>query len=166
MNDSQILEKLWTYTMPEPNTGCWIWFGASTPLGYGKVRYKGGVRIAHRVSYMVYRGDFDPKLCVCHKCDNPFCINPDHLFLGTMKDNTQDMIRKGRKNPCLGSNHKTSKLSVEQVLEIKKLIQDRPISLNKIAKLFGVTHSTITAIRDNKIWKWAKLDVKQLVNSN
>lgn len=83
--------------------GCWVWKAHKNKNGYGQfgvmLEGRNGYmvnRYAHRVSWMLYRGEIPEGLCVCHSCDNPSCVNPDHLFLGTRKDNTQDMINKGR----------------------------------------------------------------------
>jgi hypothetical protein len=78
--------------------GCWEWQGSLNRLGYGRFTNFDGRRdwLAHRLSYRLFIGEFDEELRVCHSCDNPRCVNPNHLFLGTAKDNTQDSIRKGR----------------------------------------------------------------------
>lgn len=78
---------------------CWVWTGARMPTGYGIIRYpgkKGSHTGAHRISYMLHNGNIHSGLHVLHRCDNPSCVNPSHLFLGTPKDNMQDMLRKGR----------------------------------------------------------------------
>lgn len=87
-------------TMPEPNTGCHIWLGSICALGYGRVWKDGkaGVLI-HRIAYEQFVGPVAPELKVCHRCDCPSCVNPDHLFVGTHDDNMQDMWRKGRARP-------------------------------------------------------------------
>ena len=86
--------------IPEPNSGCWLWLGSVTK-GYGKM----GVKIernlfstmyAHQVSYVLHKGEIPHGMSVCHTCDTPICVNPDHLWLGTTKDNLQDMKRKDR----------------------------------------------------------------------
>ena len=92
-----IQAKLMAYIEPEPNSGCWLWTASVRPLsGYGQLRHAGKIRFAHRVAYEAFRGRIPDGLFVCHHCDTRSCINPDHLFLGTGKDNAQDMIRKGR----------------------------------------------------------------------
>lgn len=80
--------------------GCILWKGAVTPSGYGQhIPWINNETLsAHRLAYLIHYGEFDRKLCVLHKCDNPPCVNPEHLFLGTHKENTQDMLRKGRRN--------------------------------------------------------------------
>jgi hypothetical protein len=79
-------------------TDCWEWQGGKNNVGYGLIRDEHGMRTTHRVSYELYKGNIPKNLCVLHSCDNPKCVNPEHLRLGTRKDNTQDMISKGRTN--------------------------------------------------------------------
>lgn len=84
------------WSIPEPNSGCWLWFGACNNKGYGYISKKTyGMCLAHRYAF-ASAGNDPGDLLVCHKCDNPACVNPDHMFLGTHKDNTQDMVKKGR----------------------------------------------------------------------
>lgn len=76
--------------------GCWLWVGANFPGGYGAISIKGKPQRANRMSYRMHFGEFDENLWVLHKCDNPPCVNPEHLFLGTCRDNVHDMVGKGR----------------------------------------------------------------------
>lgn len=86
--------------------GCWEWDGARNSGGYGYFSVNGKQERATKVSYFLANGQFNNDLCVCHRCDNPSCVNPAHLFLGTKKDNTQDMLVKGRgANQNKGKTH-------------------------------------------------------------
>lgn len=124
---------------------CWIWQAAKNTKGYGKFCTKRSVwEYAHRISYMLYKGDFDQKLCICHKCDNPSCVNPEHLFSGTYSDNNKDAFDKGRHlNPVMyGDKNPGSKLTEKQVKEIKKRLTkgERPKHFHQE---YGVHWATI-----------------------
>lgn len=77
-------------------SGCWEWRGAKSPKGYGRMSYKGEAQYTHRISYEVHKGPIEEGLCVCHSCDNPICVNPEHLWTGTHLENIQDRDAKGR----------------------------------------------------------------------
>lgn len=134
--------------IPEPNSGCWLWLGSETNSGYGCVRHKGKNLKAHRASWLLFRGPLKRRLSVCHKCDNPPCVNPDHLFLGTHQENMRDMVRKGRTIRLKGSAHPGAKLTELAVLAIRN---DRRRS-SIIASEYGVARRTIQAIRLREIW--------------
>jgi hypothetical protein len=87
------LEQL---SVPEPNTGCWLWTGSSSSTGYGKLSSAGKTLAAHRAAHEIFVGEIPRGMCVCHHCDTPACINPAHLFLGTYSDNAIDRLRKAR----------------------------------------------------------------------
>ena len=92
------IERFLKNVSPEPNSGCWLWAGSLHNGGYGAFSAFGESR-ANRVSYRLYKGDIPPGMFVMHKCDNPPCVNPDHLEIGTPRDNVRDMIAKNRHCP-------------------------------------------------------------------
>lgn len=98
-------DRFWAKTIPEPNTGCWLWMGSTWGGGYGQVRINRRTRFAHRVAWEVSNGPIPNGLFVLHRCDNPPCVNPAHLFLGTHQDNMDDMMRKGRKVVLTGDRN-------------------------------------------------------------
>ena len=91
-----VAERVYRRTSIDDKTDCWNWLGGKNNLGYGLIRDGDRMRTTHRVSYEANKGSIPHNLVVCHSCDNPSCVNPDHLWLGTMADNMQDMISKGR----------------------------------------------------------------------
>ena len=108
--------------------------------------------LAHRASWLIHKGEIPEGLCVCHSCDNRSCSNPDHLFLGTPKENTLDMHKKGRHRSSSGINHYNVKLTEDDVRSIKELIKQR-FSQSNISKRFNVHPGTIQNIADGKTWK-------------
>jgi hypothetical protein len=93
-------KRFWKHISPEPNTGCWLWTGTANMRGYGYGSFtinKKSVN-SHRVSFELFRGPIPIGMHVCHKCDVPLCVNPEHLFLGTRSDNQRDRVVKGRHN--------------------------------------------------------------------
>lgn len=88
--------KFHTHWIENPDNGCWEWTGGKNNVGYGMFRDGAGMRTAHRVSYELHKGKIPKGKHVCHSCDNPKCVNPDHLWVGTHQDNMQDRSRKNR----------------------------------------------------------------------
>ena len=112
-----VKERFWPKVSVGDSDECWLWTGGTNPAGYGRINVNGSAQLAHRVSYKLNKGSIPDGLCVCHTCDNPLCVNPAHLWLGTRADNNRDMGKKGRARvPGLsGSDHPNAKLSTEQV---------------------------------------------------
>jgi HNH endonuclease len=135
--------------------GCWEWQWGKNRRGYGKVvvHYKNVA--AHRLSWTVHRGQIPDGMLVCHRCDNPPCCNPDHLFLGTNADNMRDAYDKGRS--VRGERVHTVRLTEAQVLTIAQRIKDGETSAD-LAREFGVAHGTIWFIEKKRSWKylWAE----------
>lgn len=129
--------------------GCWYWTGKCTPRGYGVIEIDKRAKLVHRVMYRQYISD-PGDLSVCHKCDNPCCVNPNHLFLGTHTDNMQDMVKKGRRRPTTGEDNPKSKLTICDVMKIRSY---RGVPHSDIAYAFGVSRSTISSILTYRTWK-------------
>lgn len=130
---------------------CWEWHGQVANTGYGRVSYgKSRRMLAHRASYQIHRGSIPNGMVVCHKCDNPICVNPDHLFLGTQTDNMADKQQKGRQ--AKGEKSGPSKLTRSQVKEIRAQYQ-RGALQEDLAAQFGVVRSHISQIVNRKTWK-------------
>ena len=134
---------------PVLGTRCWVWVGSVIWSGYGLFKSKGVQRGAHRYSWLIEYGVW-PTPCCLHKCDNPPCIRPDHLFEGSNKENTADMISKGRKFVMVGEKHSNAKLTSMAVIEIRQ--QRGKLSQSKLSELYGVNQSTISRIMQGKRW--------------
>lgn len=144
------LEQRFWSNVEKCEDGCWRYRGYVTPQGYGRICRGGklGSIPAHRYSWLLHHGEApDRKLAVCHKCDNRLCVNPDHLFLGTLNDNNQDCVAKRRHS--FGSKHGSAKLTEVQVVEILSC-NSEPAAL--LAKKFSVSEDTILGIRRGELW--------------
>lgn len=142
--------KFWDRARPDGN-GCWNWTGCKDRYGYGKVRVNKRLVKAHRFAYEQAVGEVvPPGLMVCHKCDNPACVNPAHLFLGTNDENMADMSRKGR--AARGERQGRSKLTRSQVLEIRRDSR----RLDDVAADYGVSRSLVSLIRRRERWSWLR----------
>jgi hypothetical protein len=138
--------------------GCWIWKGAKLRGGYGHFRRcingKWVMFKAHRYAYEYFNGPLEKGLLVCHKCDNPECVNPEHLFKGTNKDNAEDKVKKGRH--VFGRNKKHQWLTLEVVNSIRKDHKEG-LKNSEISKKYEISPSQISRVVKNQIWKERKV---------
>lgn len=146
-----VSQRLEFYSIPEPNSGCWLWLGAHNSDGYGHLRCGAKIELAHRASWRVWRGDLQNNQVVCHRCDVPACVNPAHLFVGTQQDNIADMKNKKRSRGArlCGEKNPQAKLTENQI----KLIRLDVRAQSKIATDYGISQSAISAIQRRASWK-------------
>jgi hypothetical protein len=149
--------RLWSRVAINDKTGCWEWTGHRKTVDGSKwhgtiAAYSNHNAAVHRVVYEMLVADIPAGLCVCHHCDNPICVRPDHLFVGTMRDNVLDMFAKGRGNRPFGENSPSSKLTLRQARQIKRL-GGTGLLQREIAALCGVSESIVWSILNGKTWK-------------
>jgi DNA-binding XRE family transcriptional regulator len=149
------------------NSNCWNWTGTKDKNGYGSISVGGKKgQLTHRVSWQLYRGEIPEKTagqktCVLHKCDNPSCVNPDHLFLGSQLDNIADRDNKNRHRALRGEDNGFSKLDSGQVEEIRRLYSTKEFSQSSLARRFGVAQNTISGIVRGIAWKTDNLNYEK-----
>jgi DNA-binding XRE family transcriptional regulator len=132
--------------------GCWQWSGSKSSDGYGSFSIAHKMYGAHRISWEIHYGQIPQGKHVLHKCDTPECVNPEHLFLGTHKENMRDMFSKGRRKHARGIRNGLAKLNDIKVKEIRRLHKTGKYTQNKIAAKFKVSRQVIGAILKKKTW--------------
>ncbi len=146
LSEAEVIGRLETRSMPLTECGCILWLGCINPSSdHGTIWVNGKCKIVHRFAWEVQKGKIPDGMQVLHKCDIPFCINVDHLFLGTQIDNIKDMVAKGRQR-----SH--PKLTEDQVREIRK----SKLRNRDLVKQYGMSSGVISLIRSGKIWKRVK----------
>ena len=143
-------ERFHKQTDKNHESGCWLWIGAITSNGYGNMKIKGLQIPAHRFSYKFHYGSIPEGLCVLHKCDVRNCVNPDHLFVGTVTDNNRDCMKKGRRPAPIGERHGGTKLTEKQAKEIKY----SSLRNCELAEKYQIGRPAVTQIRNGTNWKY------------
>jgi len=153
--------RFWEKVKAGKSSECWPWISTVFNDGenYGQLRLgfmRNGEHIrykyrAHRVAYLLIHGVLPDDMCVCHTCDNPICVNPGHLFLGTNKKNIQD--RTNKKRDARGEGHGRHKLTEEQVLYLRRLRVDKNLPYSALGKMFGITTTQAGWIVRRQSWK-------------
>lgn len=149
-------EKLWSRVVKSDGDGCWEWQGHRTPFGHGQLTHRGVSLYAHRVSWELLNGPIPDGASVCHRCDNPPCVRPSHLWLGSQRDNLRDMADKGRQGLHVdpsrathGVEHHKAKLTPELVREIRSSSE----SIHALSRRMGVARPTIKAVLSGRTWR-------------
>ncbi len=159
-----IKERFWEKAKIGPPDECWEWQRCVHKPGYGRFRLYGSTEGAHRVAWMLSYGPIPPEMQVCHHCDNRRCVNPKHLFLGTVKDNVADMTSKGRAHyqkpgfhsTTTGEDNGWSKLTSDRVIEIRKAYDSGTETGVSMAERFGVSQTTISKVGRRETWRHVK----------
>lgn len=151
--DDRYRQRFYSRCEPDPNSGCWLWFGASRSGGYGRVvtPFRSA---AHRMSYLISKGKIPDGLLVRHKCDTPACVNPDHLLLGTDADNVRDRDERGRTSRHHGrkgeaNNH--SALTEQDVREIRRCCA-AGATITSVGRDFGISFQAVSKIVNRQRW--------------
>ena len=148
-------QRFWRYVLPEPNSGCWLWDGAQDAKGYGRIGRRGrgsGQAFATHLALKIDGRPVPPGYCACHRCDNPSCVNPAHLFIGTNAENLADMRAKGR--AAVGERHPSAKLSARAVAEIRaELLSGGRGTQRAVARRLGLSEQQVSKIAHGKAWR-------------
>ncbi len=147
------IADFWAHVKIAGPDECWEWTGAKMHKGYGVIRFQGKGWRAHRLAWMLTYGAIPDEMLACHTCDRVSCVNPAHLFLGTITDNNRDCIAKGRTNPQRGEEIAWSKLTEDEVREIRRLHALGGISYVALGKRFDVSETLIRHIVARKQWR-------------
>lgn len=135
-------------TFVRKSSACWEWGGVILNNGYGQISVRQKRWLAHRLSWHIFRGVIPKDKLVLHKCDNPSCVKPTHLFIGTHLDNSMDMVKKGRTNGPRGERQGRSKLTNE----IVKMIRSDERTQAQIANSFRISCGHVSEIKSGKVW--------------
>ena len=151
MKTIQNIESFMSKIQIDPVSNCWNWEGYIEKNGYGHASYKNKTIRAHRLSYILFKNDINPDLVLCHSCNNRKCVNPDHLRQDTRSSNAIDMV--------YAKNQMQQKLSVDEVIEIKKALKHYyKGQVNDLAHFYKVNHRTISGIKTGKRWSHVEVD--------
>ena len=149
-----VVDRFDSKWIPVTECGCHLWTAATNKAGYGKFSTSNGKwNLAHRIAYERVNGKIPDGFLVCHKCDTPSCVNPEHLFIGTYNDNNKDRELKNRGRQQSGEKHGRSKLTANEVVQLRELVASGEMSSYAASKKFGINSKTAHDIVSGKLWK-------------
>ena len=148
-----VKNRFFSKTHRNDETGCIEWTASKNARGYGKFSVNGGWVMAHRFAFEFVNGEVPADEFVLHHCDNPSCVNSDHLYAGSKKDNAQDRETRRRGNHAKGTKHGRNKLFASQVLEIRDAFDTGKYSFRELGRIYGTDSKSIADIVDRKNWK-------------
>ena len=149
------LEQFMERFEPVTESGCWIWIHGLNNKGYGRVQLGNDQMQAHRAAWVLMRGPIPNGICVLHRCDVSCCVNPSHLFLGTLKDNFHDMVHKGRqgRHGGVGVRNSHAKLTEDQVREMRRKWDERKTTVKELMAEYGLVESSTRYILRRINWR-------------
>lgn len=146
-------DSLWSRVDIKAKDECWPWMGSTNSDGYGTLKFRGKYFHAHRVAYELTNGPIPNRLNILHRCDNPPCCNPAHLWPGTDQDNVDDMMAKRRNKVFVGTQNRSAKVTEDDIPVIRALYAQGNLSQQKIGVLYGVSDVTVSYIIHRKTWR-------------
>jgi len=147
---TDVVTRFWAKVDIRSHDECWPWVASRKRQGYGQFKLDGGMRLTHRVIWELMYGEIPDGMNVCHRCDNPPCVNPSHLFLGTQADNMADMTKKGRQ--ASGERHPKAKLSLADVRNIRERNATGE-STTALAREFGISNIGVSSVVRGAYWR-------------
>lgn len=153
----QQIDAFWKKVKKGADNECWMWLGATCGSNskYGHALFGGTLKKAHRIAYEITFGEIPKGMLACHKCDNSLCVNPNHIFIGTYRDNILDMIKKGRqvKATMRGEESPRCKITEAQVIKAKFLRRTQGLMYKEIAKATGISRTNVSSILEGRSWR-------------
>lgn len=151
IDNAVFVAKFWV-KVSEDKSGCWIWTGRTLPFGHGQTTFGGKLQLTHRIAWQLIHGEIPDGKCILHLCDNPACVRPDHLFLGTKSDNNTDRANKGRNAPKSGEMNGRAKLTWDDVRIIRSRYNSGTAKVKDIINEYKIGKSTFWHIIRNETW--------------
>ena len=151
-------DRFWAKVARRGPEECWLWMAYLNNTGYGNIKHggrEGRMLLSHRVSYELHFGPIPVGMCVCHRCDNPACVNPSHLFLGTHAENMADRNTKGRAAGPLGESNRRSKLRESDIRDIRHM-RASGFTQQALAERFDISQTNVSSIVRGKTWGHVK----------